>query len=180
MIKEIITYPNPILRKPAEPVSEFGAELKQLINDLADTMFAANGAGIAANQIGIAQQVVLINSSREEEADNHQRRIMVLINPEILEATGEQLGEEGCLSVLDYAAKVKRAQRIMVRAQNENGKVMEFTAEDFLARVIQHECDHLIGKLFIDRISSLKRALYKKKLKRLLQQEAAELAESAE
>lgn len=180
MIKEIITYPDPFLRKQTEPVTEFGQELNQLIADMTDTMIAANGAGIAANQIGVSKQVVLISSSREEDDDTQDRRIMALVNPEIIEAEGEQIGEEGCLSVLEYATKVKRAQRIMVRAKNQSGEDMEFEAEDFFARVIQHECDHLIGKLFIDRISSLKRTLYKKKLKRLLQKEAEEQDESQE
>jgi peptide deformylase len=169
MIRKIITYPNPILIKKAAPVTEFDDALRTLINDMVETMFDAPGAGLAANQIGVCKRVVIINTSeKEKDAD---RKSIALINPEILCGEGSQVDEEGCLSVIDYTAKVKRFLKITVRAQDPFGETREFEAEEFFARVIQHECDHLEGKLFIDRISSLKRGLYKKKLKKMLAEE---------
>lgn len=169
MIKKIITYPNPILIKKAAPVTEFDDALRTLISNMVETMFAAPGAGLAANQIGVAKRVVVINTSeKEKDAD---RKSIALINPEIIHGEGSQTDEEGCLSVIDFTAKVKRFLRIRVRAQDPFGTTTEFEAEEFFARVIQHECDHLEGKLFIDRISSLKRGLYKKKLKKMLAEE---------
>lgn len=169
MIKKIITYPNPILAKKAATVTDFDEDLRQLIVDMVDTMFDAPGAGLAANQIGVSKQVVVINvSEKEKDAD---RQSLALINPEIIHGEGSQVDVEGCLSVIEYSTKVERFQKIVVRAFDITGKECEFEAEDFFARVIQHECDHLEGKLFIDRISSLKRTLYKKKLKKILAEE---------
>lgn len=169
MIKKIITYPNPILAKKAATVTDFDEDLRQLIVDMVDTMFDAPGAGLAANQIGVSKQVVVINvSEKEKDAD---RQSLALINPEIIHGEGSQVDVEGCLSVIEYSTKVERFQKIVVRAFDITGKEREFEAEDFFARVIQHECDHLEGKLFIDRISSLKRTLYKKKLKKILAEE---------
>ena len=169
MIKKIITYPHPILVQKSTPVTEFNDTLRRLISDMIETMFDAPGAGLAANQVGELIRVVVINTSeKEKDAD---RQAIALINPEILQTEGTQVDEEGCLSVIDYSTKVKRFQKITVRAQDASGNTREFEAEDFFARVIQHECDHLEGKLFIDRISSLKRGLYKKKLKKILAEE---------
>ncbi|MBU4151954.1 MAG: peptide deformylase [Proteobacteria bacterium] len=169
MIKKIITYPNLILAKKAATVTDFDEDLRQLIVDMVDTMFDAPGAGLAANQIGVSKQVVVINvSEKEKDAD---RQSLALINPEIIHGEGSQVDVEGCLSVIEYSTKVERFQKIVVRAFDITGKECEFEAEDFFARVIQHECDHLEGKLFIDRISSLKRTLYKKKLKKILAEE---------
>lgn len=169
MIRKIITYPHPILSKKATLVTEFGEPLRCLISDMIETMFDAPGAGLAANQIGECRRVVVINTSEKEKDED--RQAIALINPEIIQAEGSQVDVEGCLSVIDYSTKVKRFQKIMVRAQDAAGQVSEFEAEDFFARVIQHECDHLEGKLFIDRISTLKRSLYKKKLKKILAEE---------
>ena len=173
MIKKIITYPNPILVKKAAPVTEFDDDLRELIDSMIETMFDAPGAGLAANQIGVSKRVVVINTSeKEQDAD---RKAIALINPEILHGEGSQVDVEGCLSVIDYTAKVDRFMKITVRAQDVSGQTQEFEAEEFFARVIQHECDHLEGKLFIDRISSLKRGLYKKKLKKILAEEQNKL-----
>jgi len=171
VIKKILTYPNPILRKKADEVTDFGPELRQLCRDMTETMFDAPGAGLAAPQIGVSKQVVVINTSKQD--DDSDRKAMALINPRLSEGTGSETDVEGCLSVIDYTAKVKRFTKIKVTAQDLNGKRIEFTAEDFFARVIQHECDHLEGKLFIDRVSSLKRTLYKKKLKKILAERKA-------
>lgn len=166
MIKKIITYPDPILVKQATLVTKFDDDLRALISDMIETMFDAPGAGLAANQIGVSKRVVVINTSEKEKDED--RQAIALINPEIILGEGSQIDVEGCLSVIDYSAKVDRFQKITVRAQDASGASSEFEAEDFFARVIQHECDHLVGKLFIDRISSLKRGLYKKRLKKIL------------
>lgn len=166
MIRKIITYPNPILKKIARPVINFDDELKQVISDMIETMFDAPGAGLAAPQIGLSKQLVIINTSKKEEDADH--KAIALINPQIYDGEGSESAEEGCLSVIDYTAKVKRFKKIRVKALDASGTEIDFEAEDFFARVIQHECDHLQGKLFIDRISSLKRGLYKKKLKKIL------------
>lgn len=169
-IKKILTYPNPILRQKVERVTNFDNSLKELATDLAETMYAAPGSGLAANQIGACVSVIVIDISSEPEEKKH----LILVNPEIVDKEGAQIDDEGCLSVIDLSAKVKRYQKLLVRAQDIEGKTWEFSAEDFLARVIQHEVDHLNGILFIDHLSSLKRALYKKKLKKILQEQQEE------
>lgn len=163
-IHKIITFPEPILRKRAKKITTFDDDLKALANDMAETMYAAPGVGLAANQIGIARQIVVVDVSEEED----EKKFITLINPVISEGEGSVSGEEGCLSVLEYESKVKRFQKIRVTALDLNGKEMDFTAEDRFARIIQHEVDHLLGKLFIDHISRLKLTLYKKKLKKIL------------
>ena len=166
-IKTIITYPHPVLREKAKKITVFDQALKSLVEDMADTMYQAPGVGLAANQIGIARQVVVVDRSTVE----NQRTYITLINPEITCGEGSVVDEEGCLSVIECYAKVKRFRKIRVTAQDVEGNLLEFDAEERYARIIQHEVDHLLGTLFIDRLSSLKRALYKKKLKKILQEE---------
>ncbi|MCI5223109.1 MAG: peptide deformylase [Candidatus Electrothrix sp. AR4] len=163
-IRKIFTYPAPVLRKKAEKINEFDGALKKLADDMVETMYDARGVGLAGNQIGIARQIVVVDTSVQEEEKKH----IVLINPVLSEGEGGVSDIEGCLSVLEYDAKVERFQKIRVQAQDLEGNELNFTAEDRFARIIQHETDHLHGKLFIDRISGLKRGLYKKKLKKLL------------
>ncbi len=164
-ILTIFKYPHPILREKAAPISEFDEELAALAADMADTMYAAPGVGLAANQVGIARQLLVY----DPEPDQEKRQYQVLVNPRIVRAEGEELGEEGCLSVREFCADVRRAWKIVVEAQDLQGRSLTFEAEDFPARVLQHEIDHLNGILFIDRVGPLKRALYKKKLKKMLQ-----------
>jgi peptide deformylase len=164
-IKKIITYPSPILRKKVEPVTIFDSSVRELARDLIENMYAAPGAGLAANQLGVSVSVVVIDISKNKD----EKKPLVLINPEIIEKEGCQIDEEGCLSVIDLTAKVERYKKLLVKAQDLDGKTWEFPAEDFFARVIQHELDHLDGVLFIDRLSALKRTLYKKRLKKILQ-----------
>jgi peptide deformylase len=164
-IREIITYPHPVLRQKAEKITVFDQELATLIEDMADTMYNAPGVGLAANQIGVARQLVLVDRSTKD----NERNYLVLINPEISAGEGSVTDEEGCLSVIECYDKVKRFKKIHVTALDREGNPLEFDAEDRFARIIQHEVDHLLGTLFIDRLSSLKRALYKKKLKKILQ-----------
>ena len=169
-LRKIVTYPLPVLKQKAKPVTEFGEELEKLVADMAETMYDAPGVGLAAPQIGVPLQLAVIDITPKDEA-NH---LIVLVNPKIIKGEGEQTDEEGCLSVEEYSSKVTRFQKIWVEAQDIKGKPMEFEAEGFYARVIQHELDHLNGKLFIDRISSLKRSLYKKKIKKQLRAQQAE------
>jgi len=133
-------------------------------------MYAAPGVGLAANQIGILQQIVVIDVSPRDD----KNKLIPLINPVILAGEGSDVSEEGCLSVVDYAADVKRFTHISIEARDPEGRKIEFEADGWFARVIQHEVDHLDGKLFIDRISSLKRSLYKKKRRKQLKEEQAE------
>lgn len=166
-LHEIVKYPFPVLKEKAKPVTEFDDKLKKLVADMAETMYDAPGVGLAAPQIGVPLQIAVIDiTPRDEESE-----LIVLVNPKIVKGEGEETDEEGCLSVVDYSSKVKRFQKIWVEAQDIEGNPISFEAEDFFARVIQHELDHLDGKLFIDRISSLKRSLYKKKRKKQLKEQ---------
>lgn len=164
-IRTILTFPHPVLRQKAKKVTRFDAELKQLAADMGETMYDAPGIGLAANQIGLLLQIVVVDVSMPGD----RKKFIALVNPVIAEGEGSVTDEEGCLSVIDYTSTVKRFRKIKVTAQDLEGKPMEFIAEDRFARVIQHEVDHLHGKLFIDHISSLKRSLYKKRLKKMLQ-----------
>lgn len=166
-IRKIITYPHPILREKAKPITVFDEALQTLVADMADTMWHAPGVGLAANQIGLALQLVVVDRSTKE----NERHYLPLVNPVITGGEGSIIDEEGCLSVIEYTANVKRFRKICVTAQDVAGNPLEFEAEDRFARIIQHEVDHLLGTLFIDRLSSLKRALYKKKLKKILQEQ---------
>jgi peptide deformylase len=130
---------------------------------MAETMYAAPGIGLAANQVGLLKQLIIYDVNHDKDRDPS-----VLINPEIVMAEGEILYEEACLSVIDYSAEVSRSARIKVRGVDRHGNPVDIEAEDLLAICLQHEIDHLNGILFIDRISSLKRSLYKKKLKKML------------
>lgn len=163
-IRAILTFPDPILRQKAKKVTRFDNELQQLAADMGETMYKAPGIGLAANQIGVLLQIVVVDVSMPDTG----KRFITLVNPVISEGEGSVTDEEGCLSVIDYTSNVKRFRKIKVTAQDLEGKAMEFIAEDRFARVIQHEVDHLHGKLFIDLISSLKRSLYKKRLKKML------------
>ena len=163
-IQKILTYPHPVLRKKAEKIKKIDDGIKQLAADMGETMYNAPGVGLAANQIGVARQLIVVDVSKEE----NEKKYIVLINPEISEGEGSVVGEEGCLSVLEYESKVKRFQKIRVTALDIEGNELDFEAEDRFARIIQHEVDHLHGKLFIDRISRLKLSMYKKKLKKIL------------
>ncbi|MBW1720923.1 MAG: peptide deformylase [Deltaproteobacteria bacterium] len=162
-VLRIHTYPDPVLRAKAEPVDEIDGEIQQLVDDMAETMYAAPGIGLAANQVGVLKRVIVFDVSPKEKA----RDLSVLINPEIIEAEGSITLEEACLSILDYSADVTRSERVKVRGLDREGNLVEIEAEGLKAVCLQHEIDHLDGILFIDHISSLKRALYKKRLKKM-------------
>lgn len=161
-ILKIYTYPAPILRKKACRVETFDAELQTLVKDMAETMYAAPGIGLAAPQIGKSLQIVVIDTGREEDKQEY----MTLINPQFTCQEGNQIDEEGCLSVPELASTVKRYKKVTVTYQDQNGKPCEITAENRLAVVLQHEIDHLDGILFLDHLSPLKRNMYKKKMKK--------------
>jgi len=163
---DILQFPDPSLRKKAKPVTEFNADLKTLVSDMLETMYEAPGIGLAATQVDVHKCVLVTDIS--EEKDSPQ----VLINPEILETEGTEESDEGCLSVPGYYEPVRRAQKIRVRAQDENGEPFEFEADGLKAVCVQHEMDHLNGKLFVDYISTLKRDRIRKKLEKLKKQES--------
>ncbi|HYQ47526.1 MAG TPA: peptide deformylase [Thermodesulfovibrionales bacterium] len=158
-VLDIKKYPSPVLKKKAAPVSVFDEALQQLIDDMVETMYAAPGVGLAAPQVGISKRLAVIDiSSRDEKYP-----LIVLINPSILRSEGEIEFEEGCLSIPEYTAKVKRSENLIVRARNREGTHVEIEAEGLLAIALQHEIDHLDGLLLIDRISPIKREFFKKR-----------------
>jgi len=163
MIREIVKYPDPILQKPAEPVTEFDDELRALVDDMFESMYVAQGIGLAAPQVGISKRLTVIDLSFKK---NPEEKI-VLINPEIIHKEGKQNEEEGCLSLPEIREKVSRAQKVRVRAQNLEGKWFEIDGEELLARAFQHEIDHLDGILFIFRVSALKRDLLLRKIRKM-------------
>ncbi len=163
-LRTILTFPDPVLRKKAIKVTEFDESLQGLIADMTDTMYDAPGVGLAAPQIGESIQLIVVNASQEADG----RDTLVMVNPEIIEKEGSQVDEEGCLSVLDLTASVKRSKKITVSYQDKTGQSLEMTAEDRFSVILQHEIDHLHGVLFIDHLSTLKRALYKKKIKKMM------------
>ena len=161
---KIHTYPDPVLRAKAEVVENIDDELLDLIEGMGEIMYAAPGIGLAANQVGSLKRVVVYDLTPRLDG----RQLSVIVNPEIVQCEGEIVYEEACLSVIDYSAEVKRHARIKVRGYDRNEKPVDIEAEDLLAICLQHEIDHLNGKLFIDHVSSLKRALYKKKIQKIL------------
>jgi len=156
----ILEFPDPRLRTRAEPVAEVDAALRKLIDDMFQTMYAAPGIGLAATQVNVHKRVLVIDLSES------RKEPLVLVNPEILERDGVEETEEGCLSVPGIYDKVTRAEKIRVRALDRDGKRIEFDAEGLLAVCIQHEIDHLDGKLFVDYLSDLKRTRIRKKLEK--------------
>ncbi len=164
-ILQIRKFPDPVLRKKTDRVAKITGEIERMIDDMVETMHAAPGVGLAANQVGISLQVAVIDiSTREERGKQHP--VIVIINPEILSMEGSVVAEEGCLSIPEYFEKVKRAARVKVRAQDRAGKPFELEAEGLLAKALQHEIDHLNGLLFVDRLSQLKKSIFKRKLKK--------------
>jgi len=165
-LREIRKFPDPVLRRKTDRVTSINATIERLIDDMVETMHAAPGVGLAANQVGVSLQIAVIDlSTREEKEKRHP--LLVIINPEILSLQGSVVEEEGCLSIPDYAEKVKRAARVKVRAQDRTGNVFELEAEGLLAKALQHEIDHLNGLLFIDRLSTLKKSIFKRRLKKM-------------
>lgn len=163
MILKIVKYPDPVLQQMGEPVTEFNDELRQFVADMFETMYASQGIGLAAQQVGAAKRITVIDLSMGKDAADK----LVLINPEIVTREGRQYEEEGCLSFPEIREKVVRAARVHVRAQNEKGEWFEIDGEELLSRACQHEIDHLDGVLFIFRMSPLKRSLCLRRIKKL-------------
>lgn len=157
-------FPDPILTQATPPVRNISGATVQLVNDMLETMYAAPGVGLAAPQVGASERVIVLDVDHE----NPRKQVYKLINPTIRRAEGEVVWEEGCLSVVDFTAEVRRAALVEVIAFDENEKEIKIEAEGLLAVALQHEIDHLDGKLFIDRISRLKRDLYVRRRKKML------------
>ena len=160
---EITKYGHPVLETVAEPITDFGAELQKLVEDMFETMYSAKGVGLAAPQVNVSKRLTVIDVSSGAKPEDK----LVLINPEIVRLDGTQVGEEGCLSIPGFREDIRRALTATVRAQNVQGEHFEVTGEELLARAMQHEIDHLNGVLFIQHISLLKRDLIKRKIKKL-------------
>jgi len=161
----IVTYPDKFLKQPTKPVENIDGALQELIDNMGETMYQAPGVGLAAIQVGIDQSMLIYDISSPDE----ERSMNVLVNPRIIESEGDVLSEnEGCLSVPEYRSDVKRFASILVEAYDRDEKPLRFEAHDFLSIVLQHEIDHLNGKLFIDRISALKRQFYARRVQKQL------------
>ena len=163
MILKIVKYPAPVLQQPGEPVTEFNDELRQFVADLFETMYASKGIGLAAQQVGVAKRVTVVDLSLGQ--DPAQK--IALINPEVIHREGKQYEEEGCLSFPEIRERISRAAKVRVRAQDQDGKWFEMDGEELLSRAFQHEIDHLDGILFIFRMSALKRNLNLRKIRKL-------------
>ncbi len=161
----IVLYPDPVLRKETEPITVFDDSLKKLAEDMAETMYEAPGIGLAAPQVGESVKLIVVDTSKDRE---QKKSYLVMANPVITSHEGSQVDEEGCLSVPELTSKVRRYKKITVTYQDLAGKQVELTTEDRFAVVLQHEIDHINGILFLDHLSSLKRNLYKKKVKKML------------
>lgn len=170
MVRRILTYPDPELKKKSAPVTIINEKTRELVRDMAETMYAAPGVGLAAPQIGVHQRIIVIDVSAKDESPE----LIVAINPAIIHADGESYEEEGCLSVPKYAANVRRHARIVVKALNLEGEEITCKADGLLAIAFQHEIDHLDGTLFIDHISPLKREIFRKKYRRIREELVAE------
>jgi peptide deformylase len=167
MIYPIVKFGNPVLEKPAEPVTIFDDQLKKLVEDMFESMYEAHGVGLAAPQIGISKRLAVIDVTFKEDPEAK----LVLVNPEILHTEGKHTQPEGCLSIPEFREPVSRPQKVRIRAQDMNGKWYERTTkegEELLARAFVHEIDHLNGKLYISHISALKRDLMKRKIRKFI------------
>jgi peptide deformylase len=164
MIYPIVKFGDAVLEKPSSEVINFDDELKKLVEDMFESMYAARGVGLAAPQIGIARRIAVVDVTFKEDPGAK----LVLINPVVIKKEGRQRSSEGCLSIPDFREDVTRAKAVTVRAQDLCGKFFEHTGEELLARAFLHETDHLNGKLYISHISALKRDLIKRKIKKMV------------
>lgn len=165
-IRRILKFPDPFLKETADDVPNIDGRVDTLVTDMLETMYAAPGVGLAAVQVGVPDRIIVVDIDPENKGKN----VFKLINPVIVQREGTITWEEGCLSVVDYNETVTRSKHILVRAWTPEQKEIEIDAEDFLAVALQHEIDHLDGKLFIDRISRLKRDLYRRRVKKWIRE----------
>jgi peptide deformylase len=159
-IRPLAPSGDPVLRRKAKKVRDFGPSLQALIDDMIDTMRQAPGVGLAAPQVGVSLRVAVIElpeaeNEEEERPDPYRGKLVVICNPEVVKSWGEEEQQEGCLSMARYVGDVARATRVVVKAQDRRGKQIRIRAEGFMARVLQHEIDHLNGMVFVDRVESL-------------------------
>ncbi len=166
-ILNILTYPDPELKKISEPVEEVDENIKTLIDDMFETMYDAPGIGLAAPQVGVLKRVIVLDIG---ERDGGQGARLALVNPEIISSAGETTFEEGCLSVPEFTADVVRAAEVKVIGMNRKGESVEIEAGGLMAIALQHEIDHLDGILFVDRLGLVKRDIFKRKVKKMLKQ----------
>ncbi|MEJ2492590.1 MAG: peptide deformylase [Desulfuromonadales bacterium] len=165
-VRPIRVYPDPILKQVAEPVRKIDASVVEVIQDLVDTMVdAGHSVGVAAPQIGVLQRVVVVDVSKSKLGKDNHHGLLEMVNPEIIEKSGSKMMREGCMSVPDYTGNVIRAEQIVVEFLDRSGRLRFVEASGFEAVAIQHEIDHLDGKLFLDRVSSLKTDLFRRKTK---------------
>ena len=169
-VLEILTYPHPLLRKPCKEVGTIDDETREFIRDMVETMYSANGIGLAASQVGVSKKIIVIDVSPIDS----QHELMAVINPEIVSSEGEIDHEEGCLSVPDCFEKVRRKEKLQVLGMTPEGRKIEMNAEGILAITLQHEIDHLNGVLILDKISGLKRELYRRQLRKKREKEKEE------
>ncbi len=162
MIRPILTFPDPVLKQKATPITVITDEVRQLAQDMAETMYDAPGVGLAAPQVGVLQRLIVIDVAAKDEAP----QLITVINPVIVQGEGEVYEEEGCLSVPDFSANVRRYETVVVKGLSLDGQERVWQADGLLAIAFQHEIDHLEGTLFVDRLSPLKRELFIKKAKK--------------
>ena len=161
-LRRIVPYGTPILRQRTAEVANLDGDLQRLIDDMVETMYAAPGVGLAANQVGSPHRLFVANP-----ADDHDpTKLLVMVNPEVVEGDGEFASNEGCLSIPDFREEVRRASRVLLRGVDRSGKPIEIEGRDLLARILQHEMDHLNGLFFVDRLSPAKRDILTRKLKK--------------
>jgi peptide deformylase len=172
MLREIVIWPDPILKEVAKPVDRVDDDIRRLLDDMAETMYAADGVGLAAPQVAELKRLIVIDTSPRQEG----QKLIHLVNPEIVRLEGATTYTEGCLSIPGEAEEVDRAAKAWVRALDHSGKPFEIEADGLLAIALQHEIDHLNGTLFVDHLSSLKRELIKKRMKKLKSQRAEDVA----
>lgn len=161
-LMEIKRYGEQVLSRPSLPVTDIDEEIDKLVRSMIETMYAAPGVGLAAPQVGVARRLAVIDTSAGEDPG----KLIVIVNPEIKVAEGEQIGDEGCLSIPGFSADVLRPRRVFVTGVDPNGKPVEYEAKDLLARAFCHEVDHLNGKFFLDYLSPIKRELIKRKIRK--------------
>jgi len=173
MIREILIWPDPLLKQVAKPVHRVDDDIRRLLDDLAETMYAADGVGLAAPQVGELVRCIVIDTSPKQEG----QKLIHLVNPEIVLAEGLTTYTEGCLSIPGEAEEVERSAHVRVRALGRDGKTFEMECDGLLDIAVQHEMDHLQGTLFVDHLSALKRELIRKRMKKLKAEKAADRAE---
>ncbi|HID97146.1 MAG TPA: peptide deformylase [Thermodesulfobacteriaceae bacterium] len=162
----ILVYPHKILKQKARPVENIDGKLQKLIDQMLDTMYLAKGIGLAANQVGVLKQLFVMDITPSGETPEP----VTVINPRIIDSYGEEVQDEGCLSVPSYSASIRRPAGVMLEGYDRDGKPIRMEAEGLMARCIQHELDHLYGICFVDRLSSLKKAIFRRKWAKIRQQ----------